>query len=90
MPQTLCERVAAPLLLLHRKTTSPVAVGVLAAVGLSIVGYGQSKGNPHVVWFGVLLTVVSWYGFLLSGCERLLTAKDKEILSLQNDKLNAD
>lgn len=88
MPQTLCERVASPLLKLHRKTTSPAAVGVLAVVALSIVGYGLSTGNHHVIWFGVLLTVTSWYGFLLSGCERLLAAKDREISALHRDRDN--
>ncbi len=88
MPQTLCERVASPLLELHRKTTSPVAVGVLAVIALSIVGYGLSIGNPHFIWFGVLLTVTSWYGFLLSGCERLLAAKDREISALRIEQAN--
>ncbi|MES2789235.1 MAG: hypothetical protein V4719_06405 [Planctomycetota bacterium] len=86
MPQTLCERVASPLLELHRKTTSPVAIGVLAVVALSIVGYGLSADNHHVIWFGMLLTVTSWYGFLLSGGERLLAAKDKEISALHCGK----
>ncbi|MDB5341158.1 MAG: hypothetical protein JWN70_6777 [Planctomycetaceae bacterium] len=86
MAHTLCERVAAPLLELHRKTTSPAAVGVLALVALSIIAYGLSVGNHHVIWLGVLLTVTAWYGFLLSGCERLLAAKDNEIRALQRDQ----
>lgn len=88
MPQTFCEQVAAPLLKLHRKTTSPTGVGLLALVALAIIGYGLSIGNPHAIWFGVLLTVTSWYGFLLSGCERLLAAREREIKALHNDKAN--
>jgi lipopolysaccharide export LptBFGC system permease protein LptF len=88
MSQTFCERVASPLLELHRKTTSPAAVGVLALFALSVVGYGLSAGNHHVIWFGVLLALTSWYGFLLSGCERLLAAKDREISALQKAKAN--
>ena len=83
MPLTLCERVAAPLLELHRKTTSPTAVGLLGAVALSIIAYGVFVASHDVTWAGVALAVVSWYGFLLSGCERLLAAKDRRIEELE-------
>ena len=86
MPQTLCERVAAPLLDLHRRTSSPTGMVCLEVVALGIIGYGFSTANPHIMWFGVLGAVVSWYGFLLSGCERLLAAKDKELQALQPGK----
>ena len=46
---------------------------------MAIVGYGLAVANHHVTWLGVVLTVVSWYGYLLSGCERLLAAKDRQI-----------
>lgn len=83
MSPTLCERVAAPLLDLHRKTTSPTMVMILGIVALAICGYGLSTRHIHVSWFGAMLLVVSWYGFLLSGCERLLAAKDREISDLK-------
>ena len=86
MPRTLCEQVAAPLIELHRKTTSPAAVAVLGAVALSVFGFGLSTGNHHVIWFGVLLSVVAWYGFLLSGCERLLAAQERELEALKAGK----
>ena len=84
MQPTFCERVAAPLLTLHRKTTSPIAVAFLAAVALGIVGYGLAFVNHHVAWCGAVLLVVSWYGFLLSGCERLLAARDRQIADLRS------
>ena len=84
MPQTLCEQIAAPLLDLHRRTSSPTGMACLEVVALSVVGYGFSVANPHIIWFGVLGAVVSWYGFLLSGCERLLAAKEKELQALQH------
>jgi hypothetical protein len=83
MPLTLCERVAAPLLEIHRKTTSPNAVVLLGVVAVTVVGYGGFIANYHVMWAGVVLAVVSWYGFLLSGCERLLAAKDRRIEELE-------
>jgi hypothetical protein len=83
MSLTLCERVAAPLLEIHRKTTSPTAVVVLGVVAVSVIGYGACIWNHHVMWAGVVLAVVSWYGFLLSGCERLLAAKDLQIAALE-------
>ena len=84
MPQSLCEQVATPLLDLHRRTSSPTGMVCLEVVALGIIGYGFSASNPHIMWFGVLGAVVSWYGFLLSGCERLLAAKDKELQALQH------
>lgn len=48
MKPTLCERVAAPLLVLHRKTTPVAAVVMLGGVGL--IGVGLAKGNAHVAW----------------------------------------
>lgn len=84
MQPTVCERVAAPLLTLHRKTTSPIAVVVLGVVALGIVGYGLAGANHHMAWFGALLAIVSWYGFLLSGCERLLAARDRQIAELRS------
>ena len=83
MPSTLCERIAAPLLDLHRKTTPVLAVVLLGAVAASSVAYGVLIGNHHIAWGGALVTVVAWYGFLLSGCERLLTAKDQRIMALE-------
>lgn len=86
MTPTICERVAAPLLELHRKTTSPAAVVVLGAVAISIIACGLFAGNHHIAWGGAVLAVVSWYGFLLSGCERLLAAKDRQIEALQQNR----
>lgn len=86
MPPTLCERVAAPLLELHRKTTSPITVFVLGVVAVSIIAYGFFTENHHVMWGGAILAVVSWYGFLLSGCERLLAAKDRQIEALKRQE----
>ena len=40
MPQTLCERVAAPLLDLHRRTSSQTGMVCLEVVALSVIGYG--------------------------------------------------
>ncbi|MDX1962512.1 MAG: hypothetical protein SFX18_05120 [Pirellulales bacterium] len=95
MPPTLCERIAAPLLELHRKTTPLFAIILLGAAALSIIGYAWFVGNLHLMWGGVVLAVVSWYGFLLSGCERLLSAKEERIgllerqLALKADQTNA-
>ena len=83
MPSTLCERIAAPLLDLHRKTTPVLAVVLLGAAAASTMAYGVLVGNHHIAWGGALVTVVAWYGFLLSGCERLLTAKDQRIMALE-------
>ncbi|MFM9965512.1 MAG: hypothetical protein ACKV2Q_30370 [Planctomycetaceae bacterium] len=83
MTRTLCEKVAAPLLELHRKTSSPTGMVFLELVALSVIGYGFANGNVHVIWLGVLGAAVSWYGFLLSGCERLLAAKEKELQALR-------
>lgn len=82
---TLCEQIADPLLKLHRRTTSTAAIGVLAVAALSMTGYGMSVGNHHIVWAGVVLIVVSWYGYLLSGCERLLAAREREIAALKKE-----
>ena len=79
MARTLCERVAAPLLNLHRRTSSPTGMALLEVTALCVVGYGIMIGNQHVIWCGILGAVVSWYGFLLSGCERLLAAKEQEL-----------
>jgi len=78
-PTSICERIAAPLLEMHRKTTPVWAVAVSGLFGLGILGYGLSLGNHDIAWIGVLVGVTSWYGFLLSGCERLLAAKDAEL-----------
>jgi hypothetical protein len=86
MKRTLCERVAAPLLKMHRKTTPPAATVVLGLIGLAVAGYGLAVGNPHVAWGGALVTVVGWYGFLLSGCEKLLAAKERELKALQEER----
>lgn len=83
MPSTLCERVAAPLLDLHRKTTPVLAVVGLGAAAVSAMAYGFLAGNHHIAWGEALVTVVAWYGFLLSGCERLLAAKDQRIEALE-------
>jgi|GEM_PF-5079921 len=83
MPSTLCERIAAPLLDLHRKTTPVLVVVLLGAVAASAMAYGFLVGNHHIAWGGALVTVVAWYGFLLSGCERLLAAKDQRIMALE-------
>jgi hypothetical protein len=85
MSQSLCECIAAPLLDLHRRTSSPTGMLCLELVALGVIGYGVSVSNPHVIWVGVLGAVVSWYGFLLSGCERLLAAKEKELQALQQN-----
>lgn len=82
MPRTLCEHVAAPLLDLHRRTSSPAGMVGLEIVALGVTGYGIAAGNPHIVWGGALGAVVAWYGFLLSGCERLLAAKEQELHAL--------
>lgn len=84
MSRTLCERVAAPLLELHRKTTSPAMVVVLAFVAAGVSSYGLFIRNDHITWLGVVLLVTAWYGFLLSGCERLLAEKDREIERLKS------
>jgi len=78
-PATICERIAEPLLRIHRNTTPVWAVGVSAIVGLGVIGYGLNVGNRDITWVGLLVVVTSWYGFLLSGCERLLAAKDAEL-----------
>ena len=78
-PATICERIAEPLLRIHRNTTPVWAVVVSAIVGLGVIGYGLNVGNRDIAWVGVLVVVTSWYGFLLSGCERLLAAKDAEL-----------
>lgn len=78
-PATICERIAEPLLRIHRNTTPVWAVVVSAVVGLGVIGYGLNVGNRDIAWVGVLVVVTSWYGFLLSGCERLLAAKDAEL-----------
>ena len=78
MSRSFCERVAAPVLVLHRKTSSPVGTAVLAAAAAGLGGYGLLAGNHHLAWLGGLGVVVAWYGFLLHGCNRLLTAKDAE------------
>lgn len=83
MPSTLCERVAATPLDLHRKTTPVLAVVVLGAAAVSAMAYGFLIGNHHIARGGALVTVVAWYGFLLSGCERLLAAKDRRINALE-------
>ncbi len=86
MPRTLCEQVAAPLLDLHRQTSSPTGMVCLEVAALGLIGYGFSAANHHIIWGGVLGAVVSWYGFILSGCERLLAAKDKELQALQQGR----
>lgn len=78
-PASICERIAAPLLEMHRKTTPVWAVAVSGLFGLGILAYGLSLGNNNIAWIGVLVGITSWYGFLLSGCERLLAAKDAEL-----------
>lgn len=78
-PASICERIAEPLLRIHRNTTPVWAVAVSAIVGLGVIGYGLNVGNRDIAWVGVLVVVTSWYGFLLSGCERLLAAKDAEL-----------
>lgn len=78
-PPTLCERVAAFLLEIHRKTTPVAAIVLLGVAALSAAAYGFLVGNHHVMWGGSLVTVVSGYGFVLSGCERLLAARDRRI-----------
>lgn len=83
MTRTLCERIAAPLLELHRQTTPPAATVVLALVGLGVLGYGLATSHVHLSWGGALVAVVGWYGFLLSGCERLLAAKERELAGLR-------
>ncbi len=83
MTRTLCERIAAPLLELHRQTTPPAATVVLALAGLGVLGYGLATSHVHLSWGGALLAVVGWYGFLLSGCERLLAAKERELEGLR-------
>ncbi len=83
MPSTLCERIAAPLLDLHHKTTPVFAVVVLGAAAVSAMAYGFLVGNRDIAWGGALVTVVAWYGFLLSGCGRLLAAKDQRIDALE-------
>ncbi len=83
MTPSLCERVAAPLLELHRRTTPVAAVVILGCVALGVFGYGIASENYHVAWLGVLVTTIAWYGFLLSGCERLLAAKERELAALR-------
>ena len=70
--------LAAPVLALHRKTSTPLGTGVLAAVAAGLGGYGLVAGNHHLAWLGALGVVVAWYGFLLHGCDRLLAARDAE------------
>jgi hypothetical protein len=77
MSQSLCERVAAPLLELHGRTTPLAATVALALVGLGLAIYGLSTSHVHLAWGGALLAVVGWYGFLLSGCARLLAKKEQ-------------
>lgn len=89
MTRTLCERIAAPLLELHRKTTPPAATVVLALAGLSVLGYGLATSHVHLSWGGALVAVVGWYGFLLSGCERLLAAKERELKGLRESGCDA-
>lgn len=79
MSRSLCERVTAPLLELHRKTTPVAAVVMLGAIGGSVLSWGCLLGNPHVAWPGVVIMVVASYGFLLCGCVRLLAAKEAEL-----------
>ena len=89
MTRTLCERIAAPLLELHRQTTPPAATVVLALVGLSVFGFGLATGHVHLSWGGALVAVIGWYGFLLSGCERLLAAKQRELEDLRQGENDA-
>ena len=83
MRSTLCERLAAPLLDLHLKTTPVPAVVVLGAAAASAMCHGLLVGNHDIAWGGALVTVVAWYGFLLSGCGRLLAARDRRIDELE-------
>ena len=83
MPSTLCERIAAPLVDFHHRTTPVIAVVVIGVVAASAMGYGCLAGNRDIAWGGALVTVVAWYGFLLSGCGRLLAAKDRRIDALE-------
>jgi len=80
---TLCERTAAPLLFLHGKTTPPLATVCLGAIGAGVVALGLFFGSPHIAWAGLLVTTVGWYGFLLSGCEKLLARKERELVELK-------
>ena len=72
MKQTLCERVAEPLLNLHGKTTPPAATVVLGVAGLCVAGFGIVNSSRDSVWIGVIIAVIAWYGFLLCGCYRLV------------------
>lgn len=72
MKQTLCERMAEPLLRIHGKTTPPAATVLLGVVGICIGGFGIVNGHRDLAWAGALIAVVAWYGFLLCGCYRLV------------------
>jgi hypothetical protein len=90
MPRTFCERVANPLLRLHRRTSSPLGMAFLGLAALLLIGYGFVIGNCHIIWGGTLGIVIAWYGFLLSGCERLLAEKDGELQAAQMSKGKLD
>ncbi len=83
MNLSLCEKVAAPVLVLHRRTSSPVGTAVLAAAAAGLACVGFLVGNYHLAWLGGLSVVVAWYGFLLHGCDRLLAAKDVDLARRQ-------
>jgi hypothetical protein len=83
MSRSLCEKVAAPVLDLHRKTSSPLGTAVLAGAAAGLACTGLIVGNHHLAWLGGLAVVVAWYGFLLHGCDRLLAAKDAELARRQ-------
>lgn len=85
-PASICERIAAPLLEMHRKTTPVWAVAASGLFGLGILAYGLNVGNNNVAWIGVLVGITSWYGFLISGCERLLAAKDAELIAAKGKR----
>ncbi len=76
MKRTLCEQIAAPILVLHRKTSTPLWTGTIALAAAGLGGYGLVVGNPHFAWAGVLGMIIGWYGFLLHGCDRLLVASE--------------
>jgi hypothetical protein len=78
MRRSLCERVALPVLALHRKTSSPTGTVVLAAAAAVLGGYGLAVGSCNLAWLGGLFVVIGWYGFLLHGCDRLLAAKEAD------------
>jgi hypothetical protein len=83
MSRSLCEKVAVPVLDLHRRTSSPVGTAVLAAAGAGLACTGLVADNHHLAWLGGLVVVIAWYGFLLHGCDRLLAAKDAGLASQQ-------